>query len=204
MKVHALAVGILTTLFLLSCESDSKDYEILQMKDGKTIKYSGKTEYLTDAMKPVPINYPPEKYQDATDSVFGYDECDTIQHFYKAKIGDWGQKYGLSSEKFYYVRNEIYFQTIPCRSNERVYDYNPENSHCGLLTNGYIDQKIIEIEQPLQEGITTNTSNIRGNIKFLTGLLHIAYDDNGNKVNVYYPCSPQQLQWYFYRVTRKK
>lgn len=203
MNTHSIIASILTTLLLFSCQSNDVDYETLKMKDGVYIKYSGKTENITDEIKSAVIDYPPEKYKNTADSIFGYDECDTIQHFYKATIGSWGKKLGLSIDKSYFIRNEIYIQKAPCRSYEFVCDYNPENSHCGLITTGSIDVKTIEIANPLKEGVTINSTNIGGNVQLSTGLLHIAYDEYGNKIDIYYPCSPNQLQWYFYRLDRR-
>lgn len=141
------------------------------------------------------------------DSVSGYTSCDSVSYWNETKVGGWMSKYGLSPDKKYISRTEYYFKEIPLRSDELCAYYLPKQAKMGLSAeNCVIDYKTYirpNIEYPLNIGFGQNAypGNRNGAYLAYTAIIHIKYDSEGNMVNVYYPCKPQELTWYFNRFT---
>jgi len=200
--------AIISAITLASCGNDDNDnIYSLRMKDGNVIKIdkSSSLNLENEAQKSTMRSILPKVGE--ADSVFGYTSCDSASYWIKTKVGNWADKYNLSPKKEYVSRTEYYFKEIPMRSDEHIAYYLPQQAKMELnAENCLIDYKIHinpNVTYPLQIGFGQNAynGNWKGTFLPYTAIIHVKYDSEGNVVNVYYPCKPQELTWYFTRFT---
>jgi len=179
-------------VLLAACSEEEKDSntENMKMADGKDITVRTDTLCL----------FPTDEFEPMNTKVLNPDETECLKRYtamkaepiwMKAKFGDWCSKLGLTPEKEYIVRREYYTQTIAENQNKWPIPFVPDGSNMGLWE--YSDGKTV-IGFHCTIG-TTKINGIRGNC--CTFLIYIGYDADGNMVDKYFPCNPQDLEWHY-------
>ena len=134
------------------------------------------------------------------ETLYRYVDTMAARYWYKVRLGDWCKKYGLSTDSIYIAKKIMYSNYIPQTKDESTIaiPYVPTGAqHMGFfrdLANKNLKGKNIigytgGIRIALIDGINGNCWTI---------IYYIGYDQRGNKIDIYYPCSPYDLEWHYY------
>ena len=135
------------------------------------------------------------------ETLYRYVDTMAARYWYKVRLGDWCKKYGLSTDSIYIAKKIMYSNYIPRTRTRHIFafPYVPSKEHhMGFLYIAPEDKHLqgkniigytggVEIETI--DGITGNCWTI---------IYYIGYDQRGNKIDIYYPCSPYDLEWHYY------
>ena len=183
----------LFTYISISCDKEddiSTRYKFVTAKDGsKLIVRTDTFTYLSGIDSVIP-----DKPSGVTDvehlnrfiESYTEDRC-----WINTKLGDWCVKYGLSTDSTYLSKRRIYSQYIPGRKGYVAIPFVPTIDQMGFQHNDsrntigfYGGYGIIPIK------------GVYGNC--WTVIFDVKYDTQGNEINLYYPCCPEQLKWHYY------
>lgn len=190
--ISVLCIFLLTTFFIGCDKNDEfqKKYEILSSKNGNKLMVRTDTCIFLSGVDSI-IPDKPSKYTETEILNRFIDSYTEDQYWIKTKLGDWCVKYGLSTDSLYISKRYIYSQYIPEKKGYVAIPFISTPYQMGLIYN--ISKNIIGFNGGY--GVTP-IKGIYGNC--WTVIFNIKYDSQGNEVNVYYPCNPEQLKWYYY------
>lgn len=98
---------------------------------------------------------------------------------------------GLEAKTIYITRYETYCQNISLNGMSFFDDEYYEN--CGLREKNTIDGSYLSYkERGYQTRLVGST-----HIELETHLVHVISDMSGHKLDIYYPCKPDQIQWHY-------
>lgn len=189
----SLLFSFVVALLLSACQNNEiKSYFLVKtMRDGKTI------EVFPDSLivfKQWHLFVP--QYHDVNDStslpVIGRGGTllsnRTTEKWFKVSFSEVRKGTDLQRHRTYYAQALRYGQTIPFG---RTYDLSSVVEQPNTM--GFSPQF------PLSEQRASSTINNRrsANSDASCTLLYIGYDEQGEKIGIYYPCSPDSLIWKF-------
>lgn len=193
-NAHQHFLLLLVTLLLnslVSCGNDDFEYSNLfyaTMQDGTTLKY-GKKDTVIHVYASLPrVNPDWPEAGISCDSTDGFTSRDVPQkwqlcHFvFDAGIG--------LPDGDYYCKPQTCYQWIPCRGNEWVRQFTPYADRMGIWPWSTPKETLM--------GYHPSTNNLNGGVQARTQIIHIGYAADGSRVDLYYPCRPENLRWYYY------
>lgn len=189
--ISLLSIFVLTTS-IVSCNRDedlSKKYEILTTKDGRKLEVRVDTCIYLSGIDSIIPNKPSNNID--IEYLNRFIDCTESRYWIKTKLGDWCTKYGLSSDSIYLSKKSIYSQYIPEKKGYIAIPFISTRNQMGFINTA--PKYIIGFHGGY--GITP-IKGVYGNC--WTVIFNIKYDNKGNEINVYYPCNPEQLKWYYY------
>ena len=179
-KNICIFIPMLLCSLLLSCKDyeEDNDTTIVKMNDGNSIKcQNGDILLLADTVSFLPV------YKHNPSNTFalkGFTKVKQDKTWQKAKIFTIYQQDDFTNEQFYYVRKDVYYQSI--LSNTSAYQYSEDGDKMGFFKwadghHSYGYQELL------------------GQDRAYTIIYYIGYDIHGNIVNKYFPCAPEELVW---------
>lgn len=183
-------------LFLLglpaaACDNGFKYSNLFEAKmlDGTTIKYGIKDTlvYLQAEMPRYrPNSLPPGMEYD---SLIGFKKVDESKKWSKSHLKA-DEAFGLPEGEYYY-KVLLYHHSAPCRGNESICQFTPYDGKMALWPSSLIYSSEPEI------GYRADSDNMHGYIDLSTYIIYVGYNEQGERIDLYYPCKPDDLCWYF-------
>lgn len=190
--ISLLSIFLLAA-FLVGCDKNedvSKNYSIISAKDGNELIVRTDTSIYLSGIDSIIPNKPLD-YTDIEILNRFIDSYTEDRYWIKTKLGDWCAQYGLSADSIYLSKKYIYSQYIPEKKGYVAIPFVSATNQMGFIKT--TSKNIIGFTGGY--GITP-IKGIYGNC--WTVIFYIKYDSQGNEVNIYYPCNPEQLKWYYY------
>lgn len=98
---------------------------------------------------------------------------------------------GLKANTIYITRYETYYKKFDLNGasffEDETYD------QCGLIKKHTIDGSYLSYTERGYNYKTVGATQI----ELETHLVHVISDMSGNKLDVYYPCTPNQIKWHY-------
>lgn len=172
---------------LVACDNDEKAADIggLITRDGTVVEYYVDSTLVVEEADLLRQNILPS----ATDSCrTGSAAVETSRRWVRMKFRGLGfERLGLSPVKDYLVRPLRCRQAIPDSAVVRVQPCSPRGSAMGFFSLGRGDCRLGYRLGAWSAGMRSAATTV----------LYIGYDAEGNKVGRYFPCAPEDLQWYY-------
>ena len=190
---HSLCI-MLFLIVAVGCSDDDviRIYDEVVTDYGNTLKVRNDTSICLMKIDSVISGIPPEGAE--VEILNRYIDKLEDRYWVKAKLGDWCVDYGLNPDSVYLVKKIIYSQFIPEKEGCVcvAIPFVPSGEKMGLVNRS--DPKLVI-------GFTGGVNilpidGLYGNC--WTVIYHIGYDIEGNSVDEYFPCKPEELRWYYF------
>ena len=196
-----LVLFLLLTLILVtnSCKDESSDdYVRYTMKDGFSLvttnavkSYVTDTSFITNKnnMHSIPDNIIINQ-ETKKDSMYGYSYVISLS-WERAKFEKWIEQFGLQQDRLYFVETLKVVEIIPSTNDfailEGIYKDNDKDS-IGINSNTN------------KRGFVVSSYNQNDGYKAYSIVKRIAYDSDGELVNVYFPINPEYIKWKYFKI----